>query len=118
MDLMALHQRAGELEAELAQRDAAIRELRRRLHELEQMYWERQSKLEDEFIAAQDRLLELYRAGAERVSAPTTTGPTPAVLQAELDALRATRTFRYTATARAAYGRVRALGRRAPRANT
>ncbi|HVX21088.1 MAG TPA: hypothetical protein VHB02_07060 [Acidimicrobiales bacterium] len=103
--LLVAHQRIGELEATIVQRDSAIRELRRRLHELEQPFWERRSRLEEELDEARRQAdnLQLVLGEAQGTARPDD-------LEREIAALKATRTFRYTAAARSLYAKLR-LGR-------
>ena len=118
---MNAHQRNGELEAKLVQRDLAIRELRRRLHDLEQPFWERQSKLETDLAATRQRAAELELSlqkateSAKELAVVERQDDRADQLQAEIAAIRATRTFRYTADARAVYTKIRRIGRRQQR---
>lgn len=102
VDLLRARQQIGELEAKLAQRDSVIRNLRHRLQDLEEPYWERKGNLEEELDRARGRLVELERAREL---------PREKELEDELRALRSTRTFRYTASARAVYGRLLGMHR-------
>jgi predicted nucleic acid-binding Zn-ribbon protein len=84
--LRQAHQELLECRSRLAQREETLRALLHRLEELERPYWEWRSELHD--------ALESTR---QQVKA----------LETELAAVYSTRTFRYTAAARRAYGRLR-----------
>lgn len=101
-DLYEAHRRIAELEAKLSQRELVIRGLRRRLQEIEEPYWERRGKLEVELSDLRHRLRELDELSQS---------PPSQQLEDELRALRATRTFRYSASARAVYARFRQMQR-------
>jgi chromosome segregation ATPase len=102
-------QRIGELEAKLAQREDALRELRRRLRELEEPHWEQRTTLDEQLQTALWRVAELEaRLGdlGDDVSNPNSV-PLPIRLQSELDAIQATKTFRYTYPLRLTYYKLR-----------
>lgn len=112
-ELRVAHQRVGELEATVSQRDRVIRGLRRRLHDLEGPFWERRTRLDEELERARLRISELEGQLAEIPERSPVTPTGVARLEQELAAMRATRTFRYSARARAWYGRALGLRQRA-----
>ncbi len=108
-ELQAARQRVGELEALLAQKEEAMVLLGRRLADLEAPHHATQAGFARALAEAEDRLAVLERAASG--GAPEVAGlpldEQARVLAAELAALRATRTFRWSERARAAYARLR-----------
>lgn len=116
-DLRAAHRELGDVRQRLAAREATIRDLLRRLSQLEAVQWH---GFEDELERSRDELrtvqTELRSVQDQLQSARDELAiarATEVDLRAELGALLGTKTFRYVSPARRLYGRARTAARRA-----